>query len=55
MDRKEFTYFRKRLNKTQKQLAELLGASLKAVHSYEQGWRAVPGHNGWLARARRRT
>ena len=44
MDRKEFTYFRKRLNKTQKQLAELLGASLKAVHSYEQGWRAVPGH-----------
>jgi len=44
MDRKEFTYFRKRLNKTQKQLAELLGTSLKAVHSYEQGWRAVPGH-----------
>ena len=44
MDRKEFTHFRKRLNKTQKQLAELLGTSLKAVHSYEQGWRAVPGH-----------
>lgn len=44
MDRKEFIYFRKRLNKTQKQLAQLLGTSLKAVHSYEQGWRAVPGH-----------
>ncbi len=44
MDREEFTHFRKRLNKTQKQLAQLLGTSLKAVHSYEQGWRAVPGH-----------
>jgi len=44
MDRKEFTHFRKSLNKTQKQLAELLGTSLKAVHSYEQGWRAVPGY-----------
>jgi hypothetical protein len=44
MNSKEFTYFRKKLNKTQKQLAELLGTSLKAIHSYEQGWRTVPGH-----------
>jgi DNA-binding XRE family transcriptional regulator len=42
MDSKEFIYFRKRLNKTQKQIAQLLGTSLKAIHSYEQGWRSVP-------------
>jgi hypothetical protein len=44
MDKKEFKYFRNKLNKTQKQMAELLGTSLKAVHSYEQGWRTVPTH-----------
>ena len=37
-----FIKARKRLGRTQKQLAELLGVSLKAVHSYEQGWRLVP-------------
>ena len=42
MDSKEFVYFRKRLNKTQKQIAQLLGISLKAIHGYEQGWRSVP-------------
>ena len=25
-------------------MAELLGTSLKAIHSYEQGWRTVPVH-----------
>lgn len=25
-------------------MAELLGSSLKAIHSYEQGWRNVPVH-----------
>ena len=44
MDSKEFSYFRKQLKKTQKQMAQLLGVSLKAVHSYEQGWRTVPTH-----------
>ncbi len=44
MDSKKFSYVRKKLNKTQKQMAELLGTSLKAVHSYEQGWRKVPVH-----------
>lgn len=44
MDSEEFKYFRKRLNRTQKQIAELLGVSLKAIHSYEQGWRSVPPH-----------
>ena len=42
MDRDEFRHLRKRLEKTQKQMANLLGVSLKAVHSYEQGWRVVP-------------
>ena len=44
MDKEEFFRFRKKLNKTQKQMAQLLGTSLKAVHSYEQGWRSVPAH-----------
>jgi DNA-binding XRE family transcriptional regulator len=44
MDNKKFLRARKTLGKTQKQLAELLGISLKAIHSYEQGWRKVPGH-----------
>jgi DNA-binding XRE family transcriptional regulator len=44
MDNTEFTYYRKRMDKTQKEMAQLLGTSLKAVHSYEQGWRNVPTH-----------
>ena len=43
MDKAEFKQYRKRLNKTQKQMAQLLGVSIKAIHSYEQGWRTVPG------------
>jgi len=44
VDDKEFSYYRKRLSKTQKQMAQLLGTSLKAIHSYEQGWRSVPAN-----------
>ena len=44
LDRKEFSSLRQKLQKTQKQMAELLGASLKAVQSFEQGWRKVPVH-----------
>jgi len=44
VERTEFTTIRKRLSKTQRELAELLGSSLKAVSSYEQGWRTIPGH-----------
>lgn len=40
----EFRQFRTTLGKTQKQMAQLLGVSLKAVHSYEQGWRKIPHH-----------
>lgn len=38
----EFTTIRHRLGKTQAQMACLLGVSLKAVQSFEQGWRKVP-------------
>ncbi len=44
MTSEEFSLARKKLGKTQKSLAELLGVSLKAVQSYEQGWRTVPLH-----------
>lgn len=44
VDSAEFIKFRKNLDKTQQQIAELLGVSVKAVHSYEQGWRNVPAH-----------
>ena len=42
MESTEFKRFRKKLDKTQKQMAQLLGTSLKAIHSYEQGWRTIP-------------
>ena len=44
VDKKEFAMARKRLGKTQKQMANLLGTSVKTVSSYEQGWRTVPVH-----------
>jgi DNA-binding XRE family transcriptional regulator len=44
MDHREFQVFRQKLGKTQKQLSQLLGTSLKAIQSFEQGWRKVPVH-----------
>jgi DNA-binding XRE family transcriptional regulator len=44
MTSKEFKKLRNKLGKTQRQMAQLLGVSIKAVHSYEQGWRSVPSH-----------
>ena len=44
MQRLEFRTYRRKLQKTQKQLSELLGTSVKAIQSFEQGWRKVPGH-----------
>ncbi len=44
MEKAEFSRFRKCLQKTQREMAELLGTSIKAVHSYEQGWRTIPVH-----------
>jgi hypothetical protein len=44
MDNKKFLTIRRDLQKTQKEIAQLLGLSLKAVQSFEQGWRNIPGH-----------
>ncbi len=44
MDSKEFKKLRKKLNKSQQQMAQLFGVSIKAVQSYEQGWRNIPTH-----------
>lgn len=32
------------LEKTQKQMAELLGVSLRSIQSFEQGWRKIPSN-----------
>ena len=40
----EFKVLRRRLSKTQREMAQLLGTSIKAIHSYEQGWRTIPPH-----------
>ena len=44
MNNQDFIAIRKKLNKTQQQMAQILGVSVKAVESYEQGWRSVPEH-----------
>ncbi len=44
MNKDNFAKARAKLKKTQKELGNLLGVSLKAVQSYEQGWRPVPMH-----------
>jgi DNA-binding transcriptional regulator YiaG len=40
----EFTQIRHHLGKTQNQMAQLMGTSIKAVQSFEQGWRNIPSH-----------
>ena len=42
MKGKDFCSIRKNLGKTQKQMSEILGVSLKAIQSFEQGWRRIP-------------
>ena len=44
MESDKFKDIRATLSKTQKELAQLLGISIKAIHSYEQGWRKIPHH-----------
>ncbi len=44
MERTEFSEIRHHLGKSQSQLARLLGTSVKAVQSFEQGWRKIPLH-----------
>jgi DNA-binding XRE family transcriptional regulator len=42
MESTDFKEIRAKLVKTQKEMAQLLGVSIKAIHSYEQGWRKIP-------------
>ena len=42
VNNREFTSIRHNFDKTQKQMAELLGISLRSVQSFEQGWRKIP-------------
>jgi hypothetical protein len=44
MEKEEFSKIRRHLGKTQLQMAQLLGTSLKAIQSFEQGWRSIPVH-----------
>jgi hypothetical protein len=44
VEREEFVEARTKLEKTQKEMSQLLGVSVKAIYSYEQGWRSVPTH-----------
>ena len=44
MNKDEFVPARKKLGRTQKHLADLLGVSIKTIHSYEQGRREIPSH-----------
>lgn len=44
MDKAGFARVRALLGKSQRDLAGLLGISLKAVESYEQGWRNIPSN-----------
>lgn len=44
MTSNEFNAIRRRIDKTQQEMARLLGVSPKSVASYEQGWRRVPAN-----------
>ena len=44
MEKEEFIAARTKLDKTQKEMSQLLGVSVKAIYSYEQGWRSIPTH-----------
>ena len=44
MDKKRFAKIRAYLGKTQKQMAQLMGTSAKAIESFEQGWRNITPH-----------
>ena len=44
VEKEEFVEARLKLDKTQKEMSQLLGVSVKAIYSYEQGWRSIPTH-----------
>jgi DNA-binding XRE family transcriptional regulator len=44
MEKKRFAKIRACLGKTQKQMAQLMSTSTKAIESFEQGWRNITPH-----------
>ncbi len=44
MTKHEIVSIRLILKKTQKQMAELLGVSIRSIQSFEQGWRRIPSN-----------
>src|SRR4030042_4146737 len=44
MNTKQFLEIRRYLDKTQNQMSQLLGVSVKAIQSFEQGLRKIPVH-----------
>ena len=44
MEPREFLAIRQKLQKTQKEVSQVLGTSLRGVQSFEQGWRKIPAH-----------
>jgi len=44
MNKTEFSRIRQRLGKSQREMAQLLAVSVKAIQSFEQGWRNIPAH-----------
>jgi DNA-binding XRE family transcriptional regulator len=42
MNRKELSQVRRHLGRTQMEMAQLLGVSVKGIQSFEQGWRGIP-------------
>jgi DNA-binding XRE family transcriptional regulator len=44
VNKRQLSKIRHHLGKTQNQMASLLGTSLKAMQSFEQGWRDIPIH-----------
>ncbi len=50
MTAEELRHIRYRLGFSQSELAEELGVSLRAVQSWEQGWRKIPANAALLVR-----
>ena len=44
MEKEIFVVARRKLDKTIKEMSQLLAVSDKAIYSYEAGWRSIPAH-----------
>ena len=44
MEKEEFVVARMKLDETQKEMSQRLGVPIKALYTYEQGWRSILTH-----------